>query len=140
MTIYVDNAMIPAKVGRFDARWCHLVSDQIDPTELHEFAARIGLRRAWFQRGTRLGEHDPAGDHYDVTEGRAGAGFAPAPSRSTTTAASPTRAHAPRPSGPALARATPTRLAHRAAPPAPIDQLHLRQGPRDQHIPTSATG
>ena len=70
MTIYVDNAMIPAKVGRFDARWCHLVSDQIDPTELHEFGARIGLRRAWFQRGTRLGEHDPAGDHYDVTEGK----------------------------------------------------------------------
>jgi preprotein translocase subunit YajC len=49
------------------------MSDQLDPTELHEFAAEIGLRRSWFQRGKRLGrptEHDPAGDHYDVTEGK----------------------------------------------------------------------
>ncbi len=77
MTVYVDAAMIPAKVrnGRVthDSRWCHLMSDQLDPTELHEFAERIGLRRSYFQRGKRLGrpaEHDPAGDHYDVTEGK----------------------------------------------------------------------
>ena len=72
MTIYVDDVRIPATVGRYrDRRWCHLMSDQIDPAELHAFAQRIGLRRDWFQPGTRLGsrtEHDPAGDHYDVTE------------------------------------------------------------------------
>lgn len=64
MTIYVDTARIPARVGRHDARWCHLMSDQIDPTELHEFAARIGLRRSWFQAG-----QVPVHDHYDVTDG-----------------------------------------------------------------------
>lgn len=73
MTIYVDTAMIPARVGRHESRWCHLMSDQLDPTELHEFADRIGLRRSYFQPGRRLGsrtERDPAGDHYDVTEGK----------------------------------------------------------------------
>jgi hypothetical protein len=76
VTIYVDKAMIHATVpnGRrsHTSRWCHLMSDQIDPAELHEFAQRIGLKRAYFQPGKRLGsrtEHDPAGDHYDVTEG-----------------------------------------------------------------------
>jgi hypothetical protein len=37
-------------------RWSHLVSDQ-DFDELHAFAARLGLRRAWF-----------SGDHYDVPD------------------------------------------------------------------------
>ena len=42
--------------------WCHMASDgSFD--ELHEFAARLGLRRAWFQR-----------DHYDLpAHGRAAA-------------------------------------------------------------------
>lgn len=35
-------------------RWAHLTSDR-DFDELHDFAARLGLRREWFQR-----------DHYDV--------------------------------------------------------------------------
>lgn len=73
MTIYVDTAMIRARVGRHDSRWCHLMSDQLDPAELHAFAARIGLRRAWFQPGRSLfdrSKHDPVGDHYDVTEGK----------------------------------------------------------------------
>jgi hypothetical protein len=73
VTIFVDSAMIQATVGRHTSRWCHLMSDQLDPTELHEFAARIGLRRSYFQPGKRLGsptEHDPVGDHYDVTEGK----------------------------------------------------------------------
>lgn len=61
MTIYVDNAGIAADVtdpttGRtYSSRWCHLFSFEIDQTELHEFARRIGMRRAWFQPGTRLG-------------------------------------------------------------------------------------
>lgn len=35
-------------------RWAHLVSDS-SYAELHAFAARLGLRREWFQ-----------GDHYDI--------------------------------------------------------------------------
>jgi hypothetical protein len=73
MTIYVDTARIPATVGPYRARWCHLMSDQLDPAELHAFAARIGLRRAWFQPGRNLVDRarpDPPGDHYDVTEGK----------------------------------------------------------------------
>jgi hypothetical protein len=48
--ILVDQAIWPWR-GR---RWAHLVSDE-SYDELHEFAARLGLRREWFQ-----------GDHYDV--------------------------------------------------------------------------
>lgn len=73
MTIYVDSAYIRARVGRHDSRWCHLMSDQLDPAELHAFADRIGLRRSWFQPGKSLldrTKHDPVGDHYDVTEGK----------------------------------------------------------------------
>jgi hypothetical protein len=79
MTIYVDNAGIPATVtdtatGRsYTSRWCHLFSTEIDQTELHEFAARIGLQRAWFQPGKRRdrpAEHDPTRDHYDLTAGK----------------------------------------------------------------------
>ncbi len=65
MTIFVDDANIQAKVGRVNDRWCHLVSDLIDPEELHRFAESIGLRRAWFQHKPDHPEHD----HYDVTRG-----------------------------------------------------------------------
>src|SRR5918995_1476779 len=42
--------------------WCHMATDG-DWDELHAFAARLGLRRAWFQ-----------GDHYDLPpHGRAAA-------------------------------------------------------------------
>ncbi len=66
MTVYVDDAFIPAGVangGRtVRSRWCHLTADT--PGELHVFAARVGLRRAWFQ-------DKPGGRwHYDVTEPR----------------------------------------------------------------------
>jgi hypothetical protein len=43
-------------------RWCHLYADTAD--ELHAFAARLGMRRAWAHvshRGT---------PHYDLTPGR----------------------------------------------------------------------
>ena len=39
-------------------RWAHLASDTAFD-ELHDFAARLGLRREWFQ-----------GDHYDLPEHR----------------------------------------------------------------------
>ncbi|KKN47205.1 hypothetical protein LCGC14_0665460 [marine sediment metagenome] len=39
----------------------HLVSDS-SLAELHDFAARIGMRRSWFQLG-QSGQHP----HYDIT-------------------------------------------------------------------------
>lgn len=60
MTVYVDDMKRPAKVGRIEAEWSHLLADTDD--ELHAFAVRLGLKRAWFQKpGTPIA-------HYDVTE------------------------------------------------------------------------
>ncbi len=56
MAVYVDEAVWEHR-GR---RWCHLVADS--PEELAEFAARLGLRRAWLQ--TKPGR--PWKDHYDL--------------------------------------------------------------------------
>ncbi len=56
MTVYVDQ-LFQAK-GR---RWCHMVTDQADLTELHEMAKRIGLKRCWFQANA-------SHPHYDLTE------------------------------------------------------------------------
>jgi len=53
MAVYVDDARIPAQVGRIRARWSHLFAGSQD--ELHAFAQRIGLRRAWFQPGKPIG-------------------------------------------------------------------------------------
>ncbi len=39
--------------------WAHLFDDEGDVDMLHAFAARIGLRRDWFQDNERL-------PHYDV--------------------------------------------------------------------------
>lgn len=48
------------RVGaRNDHMWCHMFADKADCVELHEFARRVGLHRAWFQ-----------GDHYDLTPSR----------------------------------------------------------------------
>lgn len=63
MTILVDDltdypeTMVGSKAKKHGTRWCHMVSDaSLD--ELHTFAARIGLRLEWGQRG-----------HYDLTPG-----------------------------------------------------------------------
>jgi hypothetical protein len=40
---------------------CHLIADTNE--ELHEFAAKLGMRRAWFQKVT-------SGPHYDLTASR----------------------------------------------------------------------
>lgn len=62
MTVYVDDMRRLATVGRFTARWSHLMADTDE--ELHEFAARIGMRRSWHQKaGTPL-------SHYNVTDSR----------------------------------------------------------------------
>lgn len=62
MAVYVDPllACVPNPRWRWN-RSCHLVADGLE--ELHAFAVRIGLRRAWFQDHGTL-------PHYDLTEGR----------------------------------------------------------------------
>ena len=67
MSVYVDRLMkyAPEAVSpaarrtsaRHEHHWCHMIADT--EAELHVMAARIGMRRAWFQ-----------GDHYDLVESR----------------------------------------------------------------------
>lgn len=56
--ILVDPLQHHAKSPLGPREWCHMVSDK-SLTELHEFAAHIGLKRAWFQV-----------DHYDLVAAR----------------------------------------------------------------------
>lgn len=55
MAVYVDPAVHP--FGRMIM--CHLWADSLD--ELHGFAARLGLKRAWFQEPPKA-----SWCHYDV--------------------------------------------------------------------------
>jgi hypothetical protein len=60
VTVYVDHAFAYGEWGRWSGGG-HLQADTVD--ELHAFAARLGMRRLWFQsRPTR-----PENDHYDLT-------------------------------------------------------------------------
>ena len=75
MTVYVDDIRIPAKVGRYQARWSHLIADTRE--ELHEFAARTGLIRSWFQDPVVNGKPKATPGtleaemwHYDVTDAK----------------------------------------------------------------------
>jgi hypothetical protein len=75
MTVYVDYAQIQARVGRYDTRWSHMFADT--EAELHAFAARLGLRRSWFQDPVtvgkpraRPGSRAAENWHYDVTEAK----------------------------------------------------------------------
>ena len=72
MAVYVDDANIPATVpnGRrsHTSTWCHLTADSQE--ELHEFAARLGLKRSWFQPGRPVGGNPGPFWHYDVTAGK----------------------------------------------------------------------
>jgi hypothetical protein len=75
MTVYVDDIRIPATVARFTAKWSHLIADT--PDELHEFAARLGLRRSYFQDPVISGKPKATPGtleaemwHYDVTESK----------------------------------------------------------------------
>ena len=63
MAAYVDALQVwPNARGIFRAGSCHLAADTLD--ELHEFAARLGMRRGWFQSGN--GRHP----HYDLVKSR----------------------------------------------------------------------
>jgi len=67
MTVYVDDLRLPARVARLNARWSHLTADT--EQELHQFAARLGLRRAWFQTcKAKLCRPPCVHWHYDVTD------------------------------------------------------------------------
>lgn len=65
MSVYVDALFVmrgrdsqAARLGALNGhRWCHLMADDLET--LHAFAARIGMKREWFQ-----------GDHYDLTPSR----------------------------------------------------------------------
>lgn len=50
--------------GPFRNGSCHLTCDDLE--KLHEFAAKIGLKRAWFQDHYQ----NPALHHYDLTPGK----------------------------------------------------------------------
>jgi Protein of unknown function (DUF4031) len=60
VTVYVDNAFAVGDWGRWSGGG-HLQADSVE--ELHEFAARLGLRRDWFQ--SKPGR--PENDHYDLS-------------------------------------------------------------------------
>jgi hypothetical protein len=60
VSVYVDHAFAVGDWGRWTGGG-HMQADTLD--ELHEFAARIGLRREWFQ--SKPGR--PENDHYDLT-------------------------------------------------------------------------
>jgi len=61
VTVYVDDSLITAKVGRLESQWSHLFADS--QTELHAFAERLGLQRDWYQPD----KHGGGLWHYDVT-------------------------------------------------------------------------
>lgn len=64
MTVYVDDLIVyPNAWGPFLKGSCHMFARLADVDALHELAARIGLKRAWFQ-----GDRD--GGHYDLTVGK----------------------------------------------------------------------
>lgn len=73
MGVYVDGLVQHASTAvapaarfvsqRAGHRWCHMVADTVD--ELHALAARIGLKRSWFQ-----------GDHYDLVPSKRAAALA----------------------------------------------------------------
>lgn len=51
MTIYVDSTQQYSS-----GPWCHMASDDLD--ELHRFAAKLRLRRAWFQDHAVMPHYD----------------------------------------------------------------------------------
>src|SRR5258708_2265518 len=58
MSVYIDSMVDYGKrIGRAGPLWCHMIGDTLE--ELHRMAARIGLKRAWFQA-------DGSTPHYDI--------------------------------------------------------------------------
>src|SRR5690242_12621453 len=69
MAVYVDElrTIRPAddkpQAQRNGNRWCHMTADT--EAELHDFAARLGLKRSWYQVGGRKVWHWYL-SHYDL--------------------------------------------------------------------------
>jgi len=62
MAVYVDEIIkYPTKIPCFKNGSCHLVADTL--AELHTFAEKLGLKRAWFQDNRKI-------PHYDLTPGK----------------------------------------------------------------------
>jgi len=57
--IYVDAIQHYPECELRYKHWCHMATDS-SLSELHQMAARLGLRRAWFQ-------NKPTHPHYDLT-------------------------------------------------------------------------
>lgn len=60
--IYVDNLLMPAKIGNIRSRWSHLIAFPKNDAELIAFGQSIGLKASWLQR------YGYTGTHFDVTE------------------------------------------------------------------------
>lgn len=70
MTVYVDPLMNHGWMlrGHVTAN-CHMFTDQLNLSELHEMAKRIGMKLAWFQGEASV-------PHYDLTGSRREAAIA----------------------------------------------------------------
>lgn len=57
MPVYVDEIKDYGRnVAGHGSKWCHLFADTTD--ELHQFAARLGLKRSWFQNRVNFPHYD----------------------------------------------------------------------------------
>jgi hypothetical protein len=60
--IYVDDLFTATprttQARSHGNRWCHLFTDSLDLEELHQFAEKLGLQRAWFQQHPTLPHYD----------------------------------------------------------------------------------
>jgi Ser/Thr protein kinase RdoA (MazF antagonist) len=63
VSVYIDSAFTEGDWGKWSGGG-HLQADTIE--ELHEFAARLGLKRSWVQ----LRPSRPEMDHYDCTRSK----------------------------------------------------------------------
>lgn len=64
MTVYVDNLEAWGfKLRGHRVLSCHMFTDSLDLSELHDMASRIGMKPAWFQDHRRA-------PHYDLTASR----------------------------------------------------------------------
>lgn len=64
----VDELVVYTNRPPFHRGSCHLATDGDDLEELHTFAERIGLRRAWFQ--------PKSSPHYDLVPSKRAAALA----------------------------------------------------------------
>ena len=70
MTIYVDELEAYGWILRGKkVESCHMFSDEIDLSELHVIAGRIGMQKRWFQ-------DKPSCPHYDLIESKRNAAIA----------------------------------------------------------------